>query len=157
MDTAPPVLAHRHLTTLTLDVDFAGVIAIGQICAGFRGIAPVRGGRFKGERLCGSVAPGHDWFVTRADETVVIDVRLTLTTDDGAAIYLAYHGTLRAPPEAMARFRRGEQLAAGDYAMRIVARFECGDVRYQWLNDLLVVGTGEQTPGGPIYTLFDIG
>ena len=153
----PPPLPHRHLTTLTLDVDFAGVVPVGATGAGQRGIAPVRGGRFEGARLSGSVAPGHDWFVTRADGTLMIDVRLTLTTDDGATIYLAYQGTMRAAPDVMARFRKGEQLAAAEYALTIVPRFECGDPRYTWLNDLPAVGIGEQTPGGPIYHLYEIG
>ena len=153
----PPALPHRQLTTLTLDVDFAGVVAIGATAAGHRGIAPVRGGRFEGPRLSGNVAPGHDWFVTRADGTLVIDVRLTLTTDDGATLYLSYQGTMRAAPEAMARFRKGERLAPEDYKLHVVARFECGDPRYAWLNDTIVVGIGEQTLAGPIYRLFDIG
>jgi hypothetical protein len=150
-------LPNTHLTTLTLDVDFAGVVAVGATAAGHRGIAPVRGGRFEGARLSGSVAPGHDWFVTRGDGTLVIDVRLTLTTDDGATLYLVYQGAMRAAPEVMARFRKGAQLAVGEYALQIVARFECGDQRYAWLNDALVVGIGEQTAGGPIYRLFEIG
>lgn len=154
---ALPTLPHRHLTTLTLDVDFAGVVPIGATAAGHRGIAPVRGGRFEGARLSGSVAPGHDWFVTRADGTLVIDVRLTLTTDDGATLYLAYQGSMHARPEAMARFRKGERLAPEEYTLQVVARFECGDPRYAWLNDALVVGIGEQMPGGPVYRLFEIG
>ena len=153
----PPALPSRHLTTLTLDVDFAGVVPIGATAAGQRGIAPVRGGQFEGERLSGTVAPGHDWFVSRTDGALAIDVRLTLTTDDGATLYLAYQGTMRAAPEAMARFRKGERLATEDYKLHVVARFECGDPRYAWLNDTIVVGIGEQTLAGPIYRLFEIG
>ncbi|MBL6754568.1 MAG: DUF3237 family protein, partial [Pseudomonadales bacterium] len=49
------------------------------------------GGAFSGERLSGSVAPGGaDWVVLRDDGTLLIDVRLTLLTDDGAVIYLSY-------------------------------------------------------------------
>ena len=150
-------LPNRPLTTLTLDVDFAGVVPIGATTAGHRGIAPVRGGRFEGARLSGSVAAGHDWFVSRSDGSLAIDVRLTLTTDDGATLYLAYTGNMRAAPAVMAKFRKGEQLAAEDYALQIVARFECGDPRYAWVNDALVIGIGEQTPRGPIYRLFEIG
>jgi hypothetical protein len=157
METLPPTLAYRHLTTLTLDVDFAGVVPIGATPAGFRGIAPVAGGRFKGERLSGTVAPGHDWFVTRADGVLVIDVRLVLTTHDGATIYLTYQGRMTGKGDALARFRKGEMLDAADYSLTISARFECGDARYAWLNDAIVVGAGEQTPAGPVYTLFEVG
>lgn len=153
METLP----HRHLTTLTLAVDFAAVVPIGATPAGFRGIASVTGGRFAGERLSGSVAPGHDWFVTRADGVLVIDVRLTLTTDDGAIVYLAYQGRMTGKGDALARFRKGELLAATDYALTVVAKFECGDPRYAWLNDAVVAGIGEQTPTGPVYKLFEVG
>ena len=58
--------------------------------------------------------------------------------------------------ETIAMFRRGEKLTKG-YRLEIVARFEAGDERYGWLNDLIVVGIGEQTATGPIYHLFEIG
>ena len=122
-----------------------------------RGIAPVRGGRFAGKGLSGEVGPGHDWFVRRADGVLAIDVRLTLTTDDGATLYLTYQGRMIGRGDAMARFRRGVQLAASDYALTIVAQFECGDPRYAWLNEAVVVGVGEQTSAGPVYRLFEVG
>ena len=153
METLP----HRHLTTLTLTVDFAAVVPIGAGPAGHRGIAPVTGGTFEGERLSGTVAPGHDWFVTRADGVLVIDVRLTLTTHDGAMIYLTYQGRMTGKGDAMARFRKGEQLERYDYALTVVAKFECGDLRYAWLNDAIVVGVGEQTLTGPVYHMFEVG
>ena len=150
-------LPSRHLTTLALDVDFAGVVPIGMVAAGRRGIAPVRGGTFTGERLNGVIGPGQDWFVARANGDIVIDVRLTLTTGDGATLYLTYGGAMRGRGDAMARFRKGEALAADDYALEVVAKFECGDERYAWLNDALVVGIGEQTSTGPVYHMFEIG
>ncbi len=150
-------LPNRHLTTLTLEVDFPKIVPIGPIPAGLRGIAPVAGGRFEGERLRGSVRPGHDWFVTRPDGSLLIDVRLTLDTDDGAVLYLTYQGTMRGTAEAMGRFRKGEQLQPSDYKLHIVARAECGDPRYAWLNDAILVGIGEQTPRGPVYSLFEVG
>ena len=153
----PPTLSYRHLTTLTLAVDFAAVVPVGATPAGFRGIAPVTGGSFVGERLSGTVAPGHDWFVTRADGVLVIDVRLVLMTEDGATVYLTYQGRMTGQGDAMARFRKGEKLAAEDYSLTIIAKFECGDPRYAWLNDAIVVGTGEQAAVGPVYTLFEVG
>lgn len=150
-------LPNRHLTTLTLEVDFPKIVPIGPLAAGMRGIAPVTGGRFEGERLSGTVRPGHDWFLTRADGTLQIDVRLTLDTADKAIIYLAYQGTMRGDADSMARFRKGEQLQPNDYQLHITAKAECGDPRYAWLNDMIIVGIGEQTPRGPVYHLFEIG
>ncbi|MFZ4109469.1 MAG: DUF3237 family protein, partial [Polymorphobacter sp.] len=82
---------------------------------------------------------------------------LTLRTDDDALVYLAYQGRFKAEPEAMARFGKGALLSPTEYSLAITAQLECGDVRYAWLNDLVVVGAGEQTRDGPVYTLFAIG
>lgn len=151
-------LKHSPLITLTLTVDFASMVSIGQTPAGLRRIAPVSGGTFSGDRLKGTVLPGgNDWVLNRADGVMVIDVRLTLQTDDGALIYLTYQGHFLAGPEAMARFAKGEVLDPTDYSLAIIARFECGDPRYSWLNNVIAVGTGEQTRAGPIYSIFAIG
>jgi hypothetical protein len=150
-------LQHRHLITMALTVDFAGLTGIGQTPAGMRRIAPVTGGDFTGERLSGTVLPGNDWVINRPDGVMVIDVRLTLRTDDGAMIYLTYQGRFLAAPDAMARFAKGALLDPGEYSLAIVARFECGDDRYAWLNNVVAVGTGEQTAAGPVYSIFEIG
>lgn len=151
-------LAHTPLMTLTLEVGFGAMVTIGAVPAGLRRIAPVNGGIFAGERLRGIVLPGGaDWVVNRPDGVMVVDVRLTLRTDDGAMIYLTYQGRFVAAPEVMARFAKGALLAPAEYSLAIAARFECGDTRYSWLNDVVAVGTGEQTRSGPVYSIFAIG
>lgn len=152
-----PDLHHTHLLTLSLTVDFAGMVTIGQTPAGLRRIAPVTGGSFSGERLSGTVRPGADWVINRADGVMVIDVRLVLDCPDGAAIYLTYQGRFLAAPEAMARFAKGALLDPADYSLAIAARFECGRPDYSWLNNVVAVGTGEQTATGPIYQIFAVG
>ena len=152
------VLASRHLTTLTLDVGFRDTLTVGPTPAGVRRIAPVNGGNFVGEGLNGTVrGGGADWVIFRPDGAMIIDVRLILDTADGALIYLTYQGRFLAAPEAMARFAKGELLAAADYSLVVTARFECGDPRYRWINDAVVVGTGTQTLSGPIYDFHEIG
>jgi hypothetical protein len=146
------------LMTMTLTVDFAGMISIGKTPSGLRRIAPVTGGMFTGERLKGTVLPGGaDWVVNRPDGVMILDVRLTLKTSDDALIYLSYQGRFIASPDAMKRFGRGQALAAHEYSLAITPKFECGDERYAWLNNVVAVGTGEQTRSGPIYTLHEIG
>lgn len=150
-------LPHRHLTTMTLTVDFAAMVNIGGTPAGLRRIAPVTGGSFVGDRLKGTVLPGgNDWVLNRADGVMVIDVRLTLKTHDGAMIYLCYQGRFLAEPDAMERFANGVHLDPSEYSLAMVARFECGDARYDWLNNVLAVGKGERTPTGAIYSIFEI-
>ena len=150
-------LKHAHLLTMDLTVDYGGIKSIGTTPAGLRRIAPVTGGTFNGERLRGKVLGGADWLVNRPDGVMVIDVRLTLETHDAALIYLTYQGRLLAEAEAMRRFGQGGLLERHEYSLAMTAKFECGDERYGWLNNAVVVGTGEQTPTGPVYTLFEVG
>ena len=153
----PETLSSTHLLTLHLDVDFAGMLGIGAMSQGRRRIAPIVGGRFEGNRLKGTVLPGGaDWVINRPDGVMVIDVRITLKTDDDALIYCTYQGTFRAEPEVMARFNRGEQLSQAEYLLRTVVRFEAGAEAYRWLNDIMAIGVGRQTPAGPIYTVFEV-
>ena len=150
-------LSHRHLITLALTVDFRSILVIGNVPAGNRRIVTVTGGHFSGERLNGTVLHGADWVINRPDGVMVIDVRLTLKSTDGALIYLTYQGRFLAEAEPMARFSRGELLDPSEYALVIAAKFECGDERFGWLNNVIAAGTGEQTASGPIYTIFEIG
>ena len=150
-------LKHQHLLTLTLTVDFAGMMMIGNTPAGLRRIAPVTGGHFSGERLNGKVLPGADWVINRPDGVMDIDVRLPLQTDDGAMIYLNYQGRFLAEPETMARLTKGEKLQPDEYSLAVSARFESGAEQYLWLNNVIGVATGEQTGNGPVYAFFEIG
>lgn len=150
-------LPHRHLADLTLKVAFDRMTTIGETPAGLRRIAPIIGGSCTGARLDAVVVEGADWVINRPDGVMVIDVRLTLQTQDSARIYLTYQGRFLASPDAMARFRRGQLLSPDEYSLAITARFECGMEAYAWLNNAIVVGIGEQTATGPIYRLFEIG
>jgi hypothetical protein len=147
-----------HLLTLTLDVAFANMLDIGPTAAGRRRIAPVSGGTFEGERLRGVVLPdGADWVINRADGVMLIDVRLALQTDDNASIYLRYTGNLRATPDAMKRFNRGEPLKEDEYKLRTIPVFETGAEKYVWLNDMVCVGIGQRLPTGqPRYAIFEV-
>ena len=150
-------LPDRHLADLTLDVAFDRMTTIGETPAGLRRIAPITGGSCTGARLNATVVEGADWVINRPDGVMVIDVRLTLQTQDSARIYLTYQGRFLASPDVMARFRRGQLLSPDEYSLAITARFECGMEAYAWLNNAIVVGIGEQTATGPIYRLFEIG
>jgi hypothetical protein len=88
---------------------------------------------------------------------MTVDVRLTLRTEDGTAIYLAYNGRFLATPEVMARFGRGAQLEPSEYSLAVTAKLECGDDRYAWLNNVIAIGVGRQTPTGVVYEFFAIG
>jgi len=154
---APVTLASRHLLTLNLKVAFDAMLNIGKTVHGRRRIAPILGGAFEGERLNGQVLPGGaDWVINRPDGAMAIDVRIALQSQDGALIYCSYQGVFKAAAEVMARFNRGEQLNQAEFVLRTQVRFETGAEAYLWLNDLLAIGVGGQTPAGPVYTIFEI-
>ncbi|MFY7761282.1 DUF3237 domain-containing protein [Aquidulcibacter sp.] len=150
-------LNSQFLTALRLQVDFAAMARIGKTPQGNRLIAPVLGGRFEGPRLTGDVLPGGaDWALYRGEDRMLVDVRLTLKTDDGALIYLTYQGALRASAEDMVRFKKGETLSPEAFNLRTVTRFETGAAQYDWLNDMIGIGVGTQEATGVVYQIFEV-
>jgi hypothetical protein len=146
------------LFVMTFEVGYADARLVGTTALGFRGVYPVDGGTFEGERLRGVVHPGGaDWVTQRSDGLMVIDVRLTLQTDDGAVIAMAYTGFAQArTPELMERFRRRELLSYEEFSLHTTPRFETGDPRYAWLNGVVAVSNGERTATGGRYHVFEI-
>ncbi|NND00234.1 MAG: DUF3237 domain-containing protein [Gammaproteobacteria bacterium] len=149
-------LPHRHLIDLALEVDFTDMQMIGATPAGQRRIAPVTGGSFTGDRLTGQVLPGADWVINRPDGVMLLDVRLILKSDDHALIYLTYQGRFLAESGPMTRFGKGKLLDPSEYSLAMTASFECGEQRYSWLNNIVAVGSGQQTSTGPIYAIYEI-
>ena len=150
-------LRSQPLFSLYLDVAWSRLQAIGDMPLGWRGIYPVDGGRFEGARLKGQVMPGGaDWVVRRRDGVTMIDVRLGLMTDDGAAIAMAYTGLLRVADQAQSRFRKGEPVDYGETYIRTTPRFETADPRYVWLNCIVAVANGCPPGPGPTYEVFEI-
>ena len=82
-----------HLMTLALEVEEPQVIS--GTPTGTRRIVYVSGGSFEGARLSGMVLPGGgDWILERADGSFLLDVRITLLTEDREMIYMTYRGRL---------------------------------------------------------------
>jgi hypothetical protein len=114
---------------------------VGATPHGTLSIFPVTGGSFEGERLRGKVlAGGGDWVTGKADETLELDLRVTLETNDGALIYMTFTG-LR--DDAHQYFRT-------------LPRFETAASKYAFLNRLLAVGIGEIRTEGPVHIIEEI-
>ena len=149
-------LAWEPLFVMKLNVAYAQAQQIGG--QDRLGIFPVRGGTFEGPRMRGRVLPGGaDWVTWRADGTMIIDVRTSLETHDGAKIAMHYTG-LAAPtsPEAAERFRRREPGAYEDLYLHTTPRFITEHPDYEWLNRVIAVTNGMRTPEGPMYHVFAI-
>jgi hypothetical protein len=108
---------------------------------GTRVVAVVTGGSFEGPKLRGTVDnSGGDWVTARADGSIQLDVRILLTTDDGAHIIMTYLG-IGVPSE-------------GGLKLRTAPLFETGDERYAWLNNVQAVATGTSAPGLVTYEVY---
>jgi len=134
-----------------------GAEPVGKGPLGTRFVAVVEGGEFEGPRLRGTLMPsGGDWVLRDEQGVARLDVRITLATDDGAHIYVQYHGVSRpldeSPPPSEGR--RATQY--GDRYFMTAPRFETGDERYAWLNDLVCVGEGRSTEDGVAYRVYAV-
>ena len=108
---------------------------------GNRIIAGISQGRWEGERLRGNiVGPGGDWAMPGPNGAMLLDVRQAIETDDGAVIYVTYHG----------RADRNR----GTYT--IAPTFETSDERYLWLNAVQAVGKGRLVDGSIVYAIHEV-
>lgn len=126
----------------------------GKAHFGRRLIASVTGGEFAGERLHGRVLPGGGDWASIDDERDVLrlDARVTWETHDGAKILVTYYGVLK-PLSLLGR--RGSE-RQGELYFRTAPRFETGDARYLWLNDIVAIGLGAVETNAVRYDLFAV-
>lgn len=130
----------RPFGTLTLGLSSEGLHMLGATPVGIRIIQEIVEARLEGPRLNASLkgAAAADWLAVDADGVATFDIRMTLLTDDGATIYLAYEG------------RADWSTGMGKAPVYAAMRFEAGDERYKWLNALLPVGKGQVGEGGAL-------
>ena len=130
---------------------------LGATPQGDRKIVPVTGGTLEGARVSGEVLPfGGDWAVTRPDGVLLLDVRLTVKTHDGALVHVTYSGMRHGPDAVMSRLAAGEPVEPSEYYFRILPRFETAHPDYLWLNRLVAVGVGERLADGPRYHIYEV-
>lgn len=126
-------------------------VDVGPGPAGTRRIFDVTGGTFEGPKLRGTILPsGGDWLLVGADGVGRLDVRATFRTDDGAHVYMQYHGVV-----ALGEVR-GDGTNYGDRYFMTQPRFETGDLRYAWLNTVVAVAEGRAAPNAVEYRVYHV-
>jgi hypothetical protein len=141
----------------TSSVDVGPPVVVGVTPYGERRIIPIKGGFFSGPRLSGKVLPGGaDWQVIRTDGIAELEARYTLETDDGALIYVLNQGIRSGSKEVMRRLAGGEQVHPSEYYFRTRPVFETGAPKYQWLQRIVAVATGERLPDEVIITVYEV-
>lgn len=114
----------------TVDAVLRDPIDVGSGPTGWRLVYEVAEATVRGERLSGTMTgmAGADWVSVGAG-VGIIDVRITLRTDDGATVLVTYNGRT--------------DLSAGPGApIHVAPTFQTGDERYAWLNAVQAVGRG---------------
>ena len=145
----------EHL--LDYRADLKPPVEVGNGPLGMRRIFDVTGGRAEGPRLRGRLlASGADWLLVDAAGIGRLDVRGTLETDDGAFIYIHYHGVLELNDAVLAALASGEATDFGDTYFMTQPRFETGDPRYAWLNRVVAVAEGRVLPNAVAYRVYQV-
>ena len=151
-DSSAPAIRTEPLFSMQLAVD--PLVAPGGPAGASRRVGVIAGGSFEGPGLRGVVLPGGvDWQIVRSDGAILLDARIVLQTSDAALIAMTYTGLRHGPPEVMARLGRGEAVDPAAYYFRIVPSFSTDDPRYDWLNRIVAIGTGDRAARGPHYRI----
>jgi len=142
---------------MTLQVFVLPPQKLGSVPHGTRSIVAITGGTFDGPRLRGKVLPGGgDWILLRPDGVLILDLRITLETEDGALISMTSFGVRHGPPEVLAALARGESVDPSSYYFRTAPRFETSAPQYSFLQRLIAVASGNRLASGPIYTIEEV-
>lgn len=135
----------EHFATLTLATASDRLWMLGATPVGTRIIQEISEARIEGPKLNASLIGGAnaDWLAIDGQGVGTFDIRMTLRTDDGVPIYLAYKG------------RADWSGGLGKGPVFVGAEFEAGDEKYRWLNGLHLFGRGEVGEGGKlVYELY---
>ena len=147
----------RSRLLFRMEFEIGSAEDVGATPSGPLRVISIKGGTFEGPRVRGTILPGTaDWARGRSDGSTLVDVRMTLRTDDAALIYMAYRGIFQAPADLVARLKRGESVSQSEYYMRGAPFFETGSAKYGWLNDIVAVAVGERTAAGATYDVYEI-
>ncbi len=112
---------------------------------GTRSVATVTSAAFEGPNISATMPDGvaaGDWLTVRADGSFSLDVRVSLRTDDGADIYLSYVGIGMRTDDGV--------------SIKTSPRFETGDERYAYLNNVFAVAVGRTTEEGVAYDVYQV-
>lgn len=123
---------------------------------GTRVVAPAAGGRVSGERIRGTlVGGGGDWILIGPDGFGRLDVRIHIATDDGALLYVQYHGVIELNEAAMtAIMTPGAETQHGDHYFWSTPAIETGDERYAWATRTVFLARGRVTGSGVGYEVY---
>ncbi|MET0704423.1 MAG: DUF3237 domain-containing protein [Mycobacterium sp.] len=136
---------------LRLRIDVTEPLVIGDTAFGRRLLVGSTGGSLYGARVNGTVNPGGgDWLLVPSDGWARPDIRHTVTTGDGAVLYLQGTGLIEMNPATQAAIAGGSPTEFEDAYLRVHFTIDTGDPRYTWLTHALFLADGRIQPGPAI-------
>jgi hypothetical protein len=118
---------------------------IGPVPEGLRWNVHVTGGEVTGPKVFGKIRPlSGDWMTIRRDGVAILDVRLTIETNEGALIYVTYYGTYDRGEDGYEQALQGQ--SRPPTPIRTAPRFYTSHPNYLWLNRLHCLGIGSTIP-----------
>src|SRR4051794_1130888 len=130
----------------TATIQLADPIFLPDTPKGTRIIIELTSLAFEGDRIRAKMkgAAGADWVLLSADGTASLDVRYAMETDDGAVIYVTYHG-------------RGDFSGGpGSAPVYSAPVFETGDARYAWMNKIQALAKGTVDGSTLTYEIYEV-
>lgn len=120
-------------------------------------ISSISDGIFTGDRMSGRLHPvGADWLTIRPDQSIEMDVRGLMETDDGAFITMRHRGRWTIPADLWDRVMLADNVDKIDparYSLHVSFIFETDHPDYLWLNNVIAIGAGRRTQTGVEYSV----
>jgi len=156
VDMSSPLPEPRLTKIFRLEANLGTVLDVGDVPQGRRRIVPLTSGSFVGPQLNGTLVPGAsaDWQFVLPDGTALGDIRYTLLTDQGDALYVRSQGVRHGSSEVLARLARGEDVEASEYVFRTSTQIETATSDLDWLNKGVFISVGGRQSGGVIYEVY---
>jgi len=115
---------------------------VGEVPEGLRVNYWVAGGDVDGSKLKGKLLPvGADWLTVRRDGMAVLDVRISVVTQDGVLIDVTYPGLGDMGADGYEKACQGE--LPKRMKLYTSPRFRTSHPDYQWMHRTLFFGIGE--------------
>ncbi len=140
-----------------LTVELGDVIELGTGRGAHRRIIPITGGQVEGEFIHGEILNvGADWQSVFEDGLAQLDTRYAMRTFDGAVIEIINFGFRHGPKDVLERLIHGKEVQTDEYYMRTIARLETGNPKYDWVNRMVFVGTGQRRKNSVEISLYSV-
>lgn len=151
-DQLEPTLEH----VLTLDVEIAEPIEIGETGDGQRRIIPITGGTVDG-RIDGEIIDaGADFQLHRIDRSTELVAKYAFESEGGSRVYVENRGIRYAPPETSRRLRADKPVDPDDVYFKTVPTFETADPDLKWLTQQIFVAAGTRQPDGVTLAVYAV-